>query len=267
MKAHLVQLDIAWEDAQANFEAVRRLLDRAPISKGDFVLLPEMFDSGFSFNIKKTADASGRTIAFLGRLASDTGCVVQGGRTVDAGKQCAARNVMSVVSPDGNLLCEYTKIHPFQREAERFEAGGEVATFSLQIGAAQPLTCSPAICYDLRFPELFRIAMLKGAEVFALGACWPTARSHHWRALLIARAIENQALVLGVNRCGKDPMLQYAGGSIAVGPKGETLGELSDAPGVLSIDIDADGIRQWRSAFSAIKDVRLLSPVSTGISN
>ncbi|MBS0196073.1 MAG: carbon-nitrogen family hydrolase [Planctomycetes bacterium] len=265
MKAHLVQLDIAWEDAQANFEAVRRLLDRAPISKGDFVLLPEMFDTGFSFNTSKTVDVSGRTISFLRHLASDVGCVVQGGRTIAAQGSHAARNVMSVVSPEGALLCEYTKVHPFQREAERFEAGGLVETFRLPIGATQPLTISPAICYDLRFPELFRFAMLKGAEAFSLGACWPVARAHHWRALLIARAIENQAMVIGVNRCGRDPMLQYGGGSIAVGPKGDVLGELNDSPGVLSIDIDAEGIRQWRSAFSAIKDARLLAPLLAGI--
>jgi predicted amidohydrolase len=253
MKAHLVQLDIAWEDPGANYESVRRLLDAADVAAGDLLVLPEMFDTGFSFNIERTNDKAGGTLRFLCELADDLGVTVQGGRTTAPCHRCVARNVMSVLAPGDKLLAEYVKIHPFQREAERFEAGRDVVTYPWG-----GLTVCPAICYDLRFPELFRLGARRGAEVFALGACWPIARAHHWRALVIARAIENQAYMLGVNRSGKDPMLLYGGGTIAVSPRGDVLGELGDAPGVLSVDVDPAAVRDWRAAFPALRDAKLL---------
>lgn len=254
-RAHLVQLDIAWEDQKENYERVRQLLDRADVEPGDFVLLPEMFDTGFSFNIEKTNDKGGSTIAFLVELASEFQVMVQGGRTVAACHKCAASNVATVVGADGKVVAEYAKVHPFSigRENEAFEGGSEVLVY--QWGGVK--VC-PAICYDLRFPELFRLGMLKGAEVFALGACWPSARQHHWRALLIARAIENQAYVLGCNRTGKDPALEYVGGSIVVSPKGEVLGELGAEASVLSVQVDGGEVRRWREKFPAWRDVKLI---------
>jgi omega-amidase len=264
-RAHLVQLDIAWEDPAENHERVRQLLDRADIAAGDLVLLPEMFATGFSFNIQKTNDKQGETLAFLVELAQDFHCFVQGGRTVAGCHKaaCGAENVMSVAGPAGNILAEYTKVHPFSigGEHEAFAPGREVASWSWGSGDAALKVC-PAICYDLRFPELFRIAALKhGAEVFALGACWPVSRQHHWRALAIARAIENQAYTLAVNRTGRDPKLEYAGGTIAVSPKGDILGELSPEQGVLSVEVDPREVRRWREKFPALKDARLLAPL------
>jgi omega-amidase len=262
--AHLVQLDIAWEDPSRNHESVRQLLDRATVEPGDFVLLPEMFDTGFSFNVERTNDKSGRTLSFLTELADDLKVVVQGGRTIAACHKCAASNVMTAIAPalskhaSARVLAEYTKIHPFQKEADRFEPGREVMTYDLPgINADAPLRICPAICYDLRFPELFRVGLSKGAEVFALGACWPNVRQEHWRALLIARAIENQAIVLGCNRTGDDPALHYAGGSIAIGPKGEILGELGAEVTVLSVPVDVQSVRAWRESFRAWKDQRI----------
>lgn len=253
VKVHLIQPDSAWEDPRANHDAVLGILDKAVVSRGDVVLLPEMFDTGFSFNIERTRDAGG-TLSFLCELADDLGVAVQAGRTVAACHACNGRNVMTVVAPGSRVLCEYTKIHPFQREAERFEAGGEVVTY-----AWGELTFCPAICYDLRFPELFRIGLKKGAQAFAIGACWPRVRAHHWRALLIARAIENQAFVFGVNRTGKEPNVVYGGGTLAVGPTGEVLGELDDRAGCLSVEVDVAAVLEWRKAFSAWKDAKLLS--------
>jgi predicted amidohydrolase len=119
------------------------------------------------------------------------------------------------------------------------------------------LTICPAVCYDLRFPELFRRGLQQGAEMFVLGANWPSARQHHWRTLLIARAIENQAFVIGVNRCGSDPHLDYSGGSMALGPKGEILAELGDEERIESVEIDPEKLRSWRGEFPAWRDARL----------
>jgi predicted amidohydrolase len=258
MRAHLVQLDIAWEQPELNFRRVEGLLAGPDIQPEDLILLPEMFATGFSLNTEVTADEGGQTLAFLGGLARRHGCFVQGGRTVaglDGGK---ARNLMSVVGPDGGLRCEYAKIHPFSfgREPERFAGGDRVETWSWRAGESRAVVC-PGVCYDLRFPEMFRCGAVRGAEVFALGACWPAPRQSHWRALAIARAIENQALVLAVNRTGDDPHLHYTGGTLAVGPRGEVLGELGETEGVLSVGVDLEGVRCWRREFPALRDLRV----------
>ncbi|MFG0305123.1 MAG: nitrilase-related carbon-nitrogen hydrolase [Phycisphaerales bacterium JB040] len=265
-RAHLVQLDIAWEDPQTNFDAVDRLLTRAPVNPGDLILLPEMFAVGFSLNIDVTTDR-GETLGYLERLAEDTGAVVQGGRPVRPCDCDKALNRMSAI--DGSvtppkLLAEYDKIHPFSfaREPEAFTGGGDIVTY--RWGGERGITVAPIICYDLRFPELFRLAALRGAECFALGACWPKARQHHWRALSVARAIECQAYTLACNRTGNDPYLEYAGGSIAIDPQGNVLGELGDEEGVLSVEIDPESVRDWRERFPVLRDAKLLATRDSG---
>jgi predicted amidohydrolase len=269
MRAHLIQLDIAWESKQANYDKVERLLSRAGPEAGDLVVLPEMFDTGFSFNVESTSDRDNATLNYLLQLAGDLGVYVQGARTVSSGA-ALAENRATVVSPAGQVLADYAKVHPFSygREQERFEGGRSVVVYRCGDGDSSPpapVVC-PAICYDLRFPELFRLGLFQGAEVFAIGANWPEARQHHWRALLIARAIENQAIVLGVNRTGRDPNLNYVGGSIAVGPRGDILGELQGGEGVLSVALDARDVRSWREKFPAWKDVKLMPRPAASVS-
>lgn len=267
MRAHLVQLDIVWEDHAANFARVDRLLTHASVGEGDLVLLPEMFSTGFSLNTDLTADRQGVVLEYLRGLATDLGAWVQGGRTVRDCDCTHATNEAPVFDPSGRLVCSYTKIHPFSfgREPEKFVGGSDVLTFRWVGGTTgggagrerEGLSVCPAICYDLRFPELFRRGLDLGAECFTLGACWPRARQAHWRALLVARAIENQAFVLGVNRTGRDPTLEYAGGSIAIGPAGEVLGELGSDESVLSVDLDVAALHAWRAKFPAWKDRKL----------
>jgi omega-amidase len=277
MKAHLVQLDIAWEEPAVNRANVRRLLSHAKPNPGDLVLLPEMFDTGFSMNTSATAD-QGETLAFLHDLATEMQMTVQGGRTIAGHNGAKASNVMTIVGPNDapaghvqgvRVLDEYAKIHPFSlgQEHTAFEGGSRVTTYqwtgTAADGSPASLRVCPAICYDLRFPELFRIGLDQGAQAYALGACWPKSRQHHWRALLIARAIENQAFVFGVNRVGKDPNgafgggLEYAGGSIVVSPTGEIVGELGAEEAVLSVEIDPGAVKRWREKFPAWKDRKL----------
>ncbi len=257
MKAHLVELDIAWHDRKENVARVRRLLDGAGVARGDLVVLPEMFDTGFSFETVVTIDAGGETLGFVSGLATELGAWVAAGRSVASGDR--ALNVMTCVDAEGKTVCEYAKIHPFSigGEDERFDAGKEVRSF-----AWGGLRVVPTICYDLRFPELYRLGVLAGGEAFIVAANWPESRQSHWRALLIARAIENQAYVLGVNRCGSDPRLRYLGGTIVVSPRGEVVAETTGeavCPGrVLSVEIDADEVRTWRRKFPALRDIRLL---------
>jgi len=254
MRVHLVQTDIAWENRPENYRRVTAALDGAGVRPGSFVLLPEMFDTGFSFNLPVTADRDHATLSFLRDTAKRLSVTLQGARTV-IGPDGRGRNQAPIIAPDGSLLAAFDKIHPFSfgKETEFFTGGDRVLTFP-----CGDTTICPAICYDLRFPELFRRGMTMGAEVFALGANWPAPRKLHRRALGVARAIENQAFMLCVNRCGHDPNAQYEGGTYAVDPKGEVLGELGDQPGVLTLDLDLAALRDWRARFPAWKDARLL---------
>ncbi|MBL8757732.1 MAG: carbon-nitrogen family hydrolase [Phycisphaerae bacterium] len=261
MHAHLLQTDIAWEDRPANHRRVAAMLDALRPARGDLVVLPEMFDTGFSFRLDVTADRDGSTLAFLREAGARHAVTLQGARTV-IGPDGKGRNRASVIGPDGSILCEYDKIHPFSfgRESEFFSGGDDVRTYPWAAGPAPETrtTVCPAICYDLRFPELFRRGVIHGgAEVLALGANWPLPRALHRTVLAQARAIENQAYVLCVNRAGSDPHLRYAGGTAAFGPQGDPLGQLDEDEGVLSVAIDLPALRAWRDRFPAVRDARL----------
>jgi predicted amidohydrolase len=259
-RVHLVQSDIVWEDHRANHAKVEALLSRAPVRAGDLVVLPELFDTGFSFRLETTAPGADGTRAFLRGLAARLGVTVHGSLTA-LGADGRGRNRVVAIGPDGATLAEYDKIHPFSygRESERFTGGDHLATYAWRWGSAddESLRIGCAVCYDLRFPELFRAELAMGAEAFALGANWPAARAAHWRALSIARAIENQAFVFAVNRCGSDPHLAYAGGSLCVDPAGVVLEEGDDRERVLSVAIDLERLRAWRREFPAWRDARL----------
>jgi predicted amidohydrolase len=115
---------------------------------------------------------------------------------------------------------------------------------------------APFICYDLRFPELFRPAARNGAELIVVVANWPERRSEHWVRLLQARAIENQAYVLGVNRCGSDPEFQYDGRSSLFDPQGKPMFEADRREQVLVAEVDGAVVRKWRADFPALRDIK-----------
>lgn len=248
-----VQLDIAWEDKDANHTRIEAMLDAADVPRGAFVLLPELGDTGFSFDLARIADD--RTLPWARALATRLGVWIQAG-FARRGPDGRGRNCAAMVGPDGVVVGTYEKVHPFSygREIEHFTGGGH-----LTVGTCAGAGVCPLICYDLRFPELWRLGALasdRPAEVFTIGASWPDARQSHWRTLMIARAIENQAYVVGVNRVGRDPHLSYAGGSLIVAPSGEVLAEAGDTPAVIRADLDLDAMRRWREEFPALRDAR-----------
>ena len=246
-----VQFDIAWEDKAANFAKVRALLAAAPPAPGALVVLPEMFANGFSMNLAMTRQTPAREDeAFLSDLAREYRVFVLGGVvSPDAGKM--GRNDAVAFSPDGALLARYTKIHPFSLggEAQGHTAGAEIVTF-----ACGGFTVAPFVCYDLRFPEIFRAAANRGANLFAVIALWPVKRQQHWLTLLQARAIENQAYVIGVNRMGAEPQFSYAGRSVIVDPHGVIIADAGEQERILTATLDAETVHAWRRDFPALRD-------------
>ncbi len=251
MNVHLVQLDSVWEDPSRNFARVEQLLEATPPEPGALVVLPEMFATGFSLDLSKTcAGAALQAEDFICQLAKRHGVAVLAG-VVSPGKEGCGRNEAVVYSPEGALLARYLKQRPFSGAGEDsvHEMGSEPVVFEWD-----GVRVAPLVCYDLRFPELFRTAVRAGAEMFVVIAAWPVARIEHWITLLTARAIENQALVVGVNRTGAEPRFQYCGRSIVVDPQGRVLADAGGEQCVLPVTFPSAMAREWRAEFPAVRD-------------
>jgi omega-amidase len=251
MKMYGVQLDIAWEDKAANHARVRKLLEKTPPERGSLVLLPEMFDTGFTMEVAKVSDEkTGMTRQFLANLSRDLGVFVVAG-FVNSDSQ-SGRNEAAVFDPEGNEVLRYQKIHPFTRggEARCYSAGCEIKTFKWG-----DFTVCPFICYDLRFPEIFRMAVKRGANLFIVIANWPLPREGHWATLLEARAIENLAYVVGVNRAGNDRKYVYFGRSRIIDPHGKVIAEAGREETVISANVDLGVVEAWRKEFPALSDI------------
>jgi len=249
-----LQFDIAWENKPANFETVRRMLADAAPEKDSLVVLPEMFATGFSMNTEGIAEAAGgETEQFLSRTARELGvCILGGAAMLD--RDGRARNKALIFSPTGDLLAFYAKMQPFAPggEARHYVAGERPVTFRWA-----DCVVSPYICYDLRFPEIFReAAAAHRPELFVVIASWPEKRISHWAALLKARAIENQAYVVGINRIGNDPYYAYNGQSAIVDPHGQVLADAGAEAGCIQAQLDLATLRKYREGLPFLADMR-----------
>jgi predicted amidohydrolase len=247
------QLDIAWEDKAANHDRVRAMLAGASIKPGALLVLPEMFATGFSMHVETIAEPpDGPTHQFLAQLACQHHACVMGG-VVTRASDGRGRNDAVVFGPEGSLVTRYAKMHPFTfaGETRHYQAGERIAQF-----AWHDFRVAPFVCYDLRFPEVFRQAARSGAELMVVIANWPQSREAHWLALLVARAIENQAYVVGVNRAGSDPHARYSGKSLVLGPRGETLAAAGEGQQLLVADVERAPLVEYRRTFPALADMR-----------
>jgi omega-amidase len=241
-----LQFDIAWEDKATNFATVQRMLTQAAPTPKTLVVLPEMFATGFSTNPKIQESEEDITTQFLRQTARDFAVYLIGGRVVDNHNQLVA------FSPAGDLLSVYNKQYPFALGGETYALGTLTQTFS-----CESLAIAPFICYDLRFPEIFRLAAKQAQpELYVVIASWGKARIHHWVRLLQARAIENQAYVIGVNRIGDDPNTQYNGRSVIVDFHGEILADAGEGESGIAATLDIDALQKYRSQHPFLRDLR-----------
>ena len=253
MRVHLVQLHLAWQDRPANHAVARAAVEAAKPGRGDLVVLPEMFCVGFSMDVAATHDANGETEAFVRQLAKEFEIHLIAGNVTKPDD--LGRNEALVADPAGEIVGRFHKLHPFRfaGEHQHFRGGDGVVVVDLPEARVAPF-----VCYDLRFPEVFRLAVKQGAEVMVVIANWPTPRVAHWLALLTARAIENQAYVIGVNRVGRDPKNDYPGRSVLIDPQGRVVLDAGDTAGVVAALLDLDELRAYRKRFPALTDVRFI---------
>ena len=245
-----LQLEIEWENPAENFRRAETLAEQAAERGARLLVLPEMFATGFSMRAEVMASYSPEVRGFLADLATRHQLWVIGG-FAEPGEQRPA-NACGVFSPDGREMLHYRKIHSFSLagEEEHYEAGDEIGTIEIE-----GVRVTPLICYDIRFPELFRVAATD-TDFFIVVANWPTRRAYAWRTLLAARAIEDQVWVLGVNRVGDANGYPHRGDTSLVDPWGKVVATLADTPGVVSGEVEVEVAREARKRFRFLDDRR-----------
>jgi len=245
----LLQFSPAFDDRKTSRGLVAALLGGV---ESDWIVLPEMCLSGFTMNVE-AATWNEDDFSFFSTLAREKGAFVT------AGGVRGRRNCAFTFGSDGKLLSLYEKRHLFSPSAENrhYEAGGSAEVVALTFGRAGSeevtLRVAPSICYDLRFPYHFW-KLARTADAYFSIAAWPRSRREHWKTLLAARAVENQAFVIGVNRTGSSPDTNYSGDSTIVDPKGRLLLECGSEEGAFSADIDPGAASTWRKNFGAMND-------------
>lgn len=252
MKVAGLQLDITWEDPEANFERARPWVAAAKSAGADLVVLPEMFACGFSMQTERTAEPpDGPSQAFLSAMATEHELCVCGSVPERASDAARPHNTLVLARPDGTQE-RYRKIHPFTfaREHEHYDAGAEHVTVDVA-----GCRCTLFVCYDLRFADEFW-ETAQHTDCYVVIANWPQRRRHHWTTLLSARAIENQAYVVGVNRVGRGGELDYSGDSRVVDPWGEVVAGAAMSPTMLLAEVDPQVVSDARTKFPVLPDRR-----------
>jgi predicted amidohydrolase len=241
-----VQHPLAWENPADNRRQFEELLANAAPAT-DLILLPEMFTTGFSMNALANAEAAGGpTQDWMQRLAQKYDCALAGSIAVESGD--AVFNRLLFATPDS--VTPYDKRHLFRMAGEhkRYAMGGDRV-----IVEWRGWRIKPEVCYDLRFPVFSRNR--GDYDLLFYVANWPAPRAHHWRTLLQARAIENLACVVGVNRIGSDANgLDYVGDSLAVDARGTLLADLADRDAVETVSFSGEALRAYRESFPAHMD-------------
>jgi len=274
VRVHVVQ--VAYGDEEPVADRVRRVAETVRAQRGaDLVVLPELWaPGGFAYRTwtERAETLEGGVVAALAEAARDLGAHVHAGSIVERAPDGAGPdergetgrglwNTSVLLGPDGRLLASYRKIHRFgfgQGEPSLMEAGTDIVTAELPLGpGGRDVTVGLATCYDLRFPEQFRLLLDAGARVVLVPAAWPAARVEAWTLLGRARAIENQTVIVQCNTAGHHGGLDMGGHSQVVAATGEVLAEAGDGEQVLEVEIDLDAVQAWREQFPVLADRRL----------
>ncbi len=250
MRVTILQRDILWGDPAGNVERADAAIRASAGS--DLYILPEMFSTGFCTQPEGMAETDDSdTLHWMLRTAKERGCAIAGSVAVE--KNGRFYNRFYFVHPDGKVD-QYDKKHLFTYggEHKRFTAGEERVVVSFR-GVRILLE----VCYDLRFPVWSRNR--GDYDMIIYVASWPTPRVEAWSALLVARAIENQCYVAGVNRVGTDPACEYCGGSVIIDPYGKTIASCErNKEEAASAEIDMAELEAFRERFPVLKDADVL---------
>jgi predicted amidohydrolase len=243
MKIGLAQMNIEFENKKNNMNKCIGFIKEAKAKNVDFIIFPEMSLTGFSMNVELIGEKNNETVEWVKQKAAEFNIFIGIGHVASTGNK--GLNKFTIVNPQGQQCCSYTKIHPFSYSSENnfYEGGTEVLHTQIK-----DFNVSPFICYDLRFPEIFQVAS-KEAHLITIAANWPKSRRDNWITLLKARAIENQCYVAGVNAVGIIAGYEYSGDSIIVDPVGRIISETSEEEALVTADINLSEVLRYRTNF------------------
>jgi predicted amidohydrolase len=224
-------------------------------------VLPELWAPG-GFSYREWADRAqpvdGSIGSAMSAAARDAGVLLHAGSIIERGHSTDGHglwNTSLVYAPDGSLVAAYRKIHRFgfgSGEPKLLDPGEDIVVVE-----GEGFSAGLSTCYDLRFPELYRLQLDAGATVFIVPAAWPAARVRHWTLLAHARAIENQCVVIACNTAGTHAGTEMGGHSQVISATGEALAMAGAAEEVLSVEVDLTAITTWREQFPVLQDRRL----------
>lgn len=247
-----LQHDIVWEDPEANFARLAPRIAGAAAAGARLVVLAEMYSTGFSMATERTAEpVDGPSATFLREQAGTHDLWIAGSLPEQPAGLERPYNQLVLAAPDGTCH-RYAKIHPFtySREHHHFAAGDRHVTVDVD-----GLRVTLFVCYDLRFADEFW-ATAERTDAYLVPANWPVERRRHWRTLLAARAIENQAYVVGVNRVGEGGGLTYAGDSAIIDPLGRRLATAEHAETTVLAEVSAQTVQTVRAELPVLPDRR-----------
>lgn len=254
MKVALAQLDINFAQPAENFARVRAAVKKVAGHNVDVVVFPEMWNTGYALSqLGKLADDGGQhTQQLLTELARQYDVNIVGG-SVATERASKFYNTSYVVDRLGQVVGEYDKVHLFglMKEDQYLTAGNRENYFRL---AGVP--SASFICYDLRFPEWIRTVARHGASILYFSAEWPASRIPQWKLMLRARAVENQAFVVAVNRVGTDPDNEFNGHSVVVDPLGKVIVDADEGEKIVYAELDLGQLQQVRGPIPVFRDRR-----------
>lgn len=249
----MVQMNIIAGDIAGNTDNGLTLISQAA-HKAEVVVLPEIWTIGYALkNIAQAAETiDGPLVTRLTAIARDNGVYIIAG-SIPLKVNNHIYNSAIIIDRQGTVVTSYDKVHLFSMYGEErfFAPGTRLGLFSLG-----ELKAGVAICYDLRFPELFRSLALQGAQVVFVPAEWPAARGHHWLTLVQARAIENHIYVCAVNCVGEHKGSPFYGHSLLVGPDGAIIAEGSEFVAIIYGEIDLEQVAAVRKGMWSLADRR-----------
>mgnify|MGYP001176450206 CR=1 FL=1 len=245
MRIGLGQLDVGFENKEYAKKLCEEMIFSAAKAQVDFLVFPEMTLTGFTIKTKELAEdfSNSETLQFFKKNAMLHKMAICFGLPLLSLEK--AENHCVVFSETGELLADYAKIHPFSfgTEAKFYQGGTSLASCMIK-----EFITTPFVCYDLRFPEIFQIAS-QTSTLLVVIANWPISRREDWAVLLKARAIENQAFVVGVNRTGNGGGLEYFGDSMVISPRGKILAHAKEETGLTTVDIFPEEALTCRKKF------------------
>ena len=252
MKVASIQMSVVEGDKTATID---KAIDNIHRCEGnDLVILPEIWNIGFmSFDryLAEAEDIKGQTLIRLCEAAKEIGAYLHSGSFVEK-KKGKYYNSSYLISPDGNVLANYLKVHLFgynSRETQLLSPGDSIVTVDTPLG-----NIGLATCYDLRFPELFRRMVEQGSEIFLVCSAWPYPRLEHWLMLNRVRALENQCFLVSANSVGLNQGIQFVGHSMITDPWGTILAGAGDKEVIIKSEIDLADLEAARQQFPALAD-------------